>query len=146
MRGSLGKLRRAFSNSARAQRNRGDRNRDIAPVPGVFLRHRVAAGPPLEERLPRKPTGQQCDRCPLNKHDRVSIDQLAVSLEKRRVALHCLVKKLNRLPQVLLTSDAESCREKKSLGPAVEVEGGQVGRGRIFQSPLSLLGESLAWS
>ena len=62
----------------------------------------------------------------------MSIEQLTIGLEKCRVTLNCLVKKLNRLPQVLLKSRAETCREEKSLGPGVKVEGGQVGGGRFF--------------
>ena len=75
----------------------------------------------------------------------MNIEQLTIGLEKCRVALNCLVKKLNRLPQVLLKSRAETCREKKSLGPAVKIESGQVGGGRFFNRRFSL-GNSLACS
>ena len=42
----------------------------------------------------------------------VNKGQLVVSLEKGGIACRCLVKKLNRLPQVLLTSGGERCRDK----------------------------------
>ena len=48
--------------------------------------------------------------------------ELAVSIEKRGVALHCLVKKLDCFLRVLLTARTLTARDQNSLGPAVKVE------------------------
>ena len=66
----------------------------------------------------------------------VSIDELVVGLEKGGVSRNGMIKKLNRLSHDLLLRRMKSVSEEQSLGPGVEVEGGQVGGGRLFDRRL----------
>ena len=66
----------------------------------------------------------------------VSIDELVVGLEKGGVSRYGMIKKLNRLSHDLLLRRMKSVSEEQSLGPGVEVEGGQVGGGRLFDRRL----------
>ena len=60
----------------------------------------------------------------------MGINELTVGFKKGRVSRYCLVQKLNRLADILVSTHAEINREKQSLGPVIEIKGGQVGRGR----------------
>ena len=62
----------------------------------------------------------------------MSINELVVGFEKGRVSPHGLIQKLNRPLQVLQIISIETGCEEQSLGPDVEIEGGQVGGGRFF--------------
>ena len=60
----------------------------------------------------------------------MGINELTVGFKKGRVSRYCLVQTLNRLADTLVSTHAEINREKQSLGPVIEVKGGQVGGGR----------------
>ena len=59
----------------------------------------------------------------------MGINELTVGFKKGRVSRYCLVQKLNRLANILVSTHAEINREEQGLGPSIEVKGGQVGGG-----------------